>query len=83
MIKLSDNRIALINLGTTITALERLDTLINSYSTDKVGPAYCKFTNVNGQEEVSVQIDRNLIVPALQAQRQKLVDYFAALGIET
>jgi hypothetical protein len=82
MIKLSDNRIALLNLGTTITALERLDAVIKSYSADKSGPAYCKFTNVNGQEELNVQIDRDLIVPTLQAQRKKLVDYLAALGIE-
>lgn len=82
MVKLSENRTALINLGTTIAAIDELDTLIKFYSVDKPGPAYCSFTHVDGPGEVKVQIDRKLMVPTLQAQRQKLVDYLATLGIE-
>ena len=82
MVKLSENRVALINLGTTIAALDVLDTLIKFYSVDKPGPAYVTCTNVDGPGEVKVQIDRKIIVPALQAQRQKLVDYLADLGVE-
>ncbi len=82
MIKLADNKVALVNLGTTIKALEELDTLIKYYSVDKPGPAYANFTHVDGPGEVQVQLDRKIVVPALQAQRQKLVDYLATLGIE-
>lgn len=82
MVKLSENRVALINLGTTINAMDELDTLIKFYSVDKPGPAYVTFTHVDGPGEVKVQIDRKNILPALQAQRQKLVDYLATLGVE-
>lgn len=82
MIKLSGNRTQLINLKVTIDALDEFDTLIKYYSVDKPGPAYCKFSYVDGIGECSVQIDRSIIVPTLQAQRQKLVDYLATLGIE-
>lgn len=82
MVKLSENRVALINLGTTIAAMDELDTLIKFYSEDKPGPAYVTYTHVDGPGEVKVQIDRKIMVPALQAQRQKLVDYLATLGVE-
>lgn len=82
MVKLSENRVALINLGTTINAMDKLDTLIKFYSEDKPGPAYVTCTHVDGPGEVKVQIDRKIMVPALQAQRQKLVDYLATLGVE-
>ena len=82
MVKLSENRVALINLGTTINALDELDALIKFYSADKPGPAYITCTHVDGLGEVKVQIDRKIIVPTLQSQRQKLVDYLAGLGVE-
>lgn len=82
MVKLSDHRVALMNLGVTINAIEEFDTLIKFYSNDKPGPAYCTCTHVDGPGEVKLQIDRKILVPALQAQRQKLVDYMATLGIE-
>jgi hypothetical protein len=82
MIKLSENRTQLMNMKTTIDALDEFDTLIKYYSVDKPGPAYCKFSYVDGIGECSVQIDRSIVVPTLQAQRQKLVDYLATLGIE-
>ena len=82
MVKLSENRVALINLGTTIAALDELDTLIKFYSVDKPGPAYVTFTHVDGPGEVKTQIQRPVMVLALQAQRQHLVDYLAGLGVE-
>jgi hypothetical protein len=82
MIKLSENRTALVNIPITIKAIDDFDYLINYYSVDKPGPAYCTFKYVDGPGESSVQIDRHTIVVALTLQRQKLVDYLATLGIE-
>ena len=82
MIKLSENRTALINIPITIKAIDDFDYLINYYSVDKPGPAYCTFKGIDGPGESSVQIDRPTIVVALTLQRQKLVDYLATLGIE-
>lgn len=80
MIKLSKNRNALINLGVTVDALEEIDKLIARYSEDKTGPAYCSFEYIGPVNKV--QFDRQIIITALKAQRQKLVDYLAGLGIE-
>lgn len=82
MIKLSENRAALINLGITIAALDGVDQLIKHYSLDKPGPAYCVFTQVDGPGEVKVQLDRSIVLNALQQQRQKFVEALALLGIE-
>ena len=82
MVKLSENRVALINLGTTIEAMENLDKLIKYYSEDKTGPAYVTCGSVNGPGEIKTQIDRKIMVVCLQAQKQKLVDYLSTLGIE-
>ena len=82
MIKLSENRTALINIPITIKAIDDFDYLIKYYSEDKPGPAYCTFKNIDGPGESSVQIDRPTIVETLKLQRQKLVDYLATLGIE-
>ena len=82
MVKLSDHRTELVNLGTTIKALDELDTLIKFYSVDKPGPAYATFTYVDGPGEVQVQFQRPIMVIALQAQRRHLSDYLARLGVE-
>jgi hypothetical protein len=82
MIKLSENRTALINIPLTIKAIDDFDDLINYYSVDKPGPAYCTFKYIDGTGESSVQIDRPTVVETLKSQRQKLVDYLASLGIE-
>ena len=82
MIKLSENRTALVNISITIKAIDDFDDLINYYSIDKPGPAYCTFKYVDGPDQVDTQFDRKIIVTALEAQRQKLVDYLATLGIE-
>lgn len=82
MIKLSENRPALINLGITIAALDGIDRLIKHYSMDVPSPAYCVFTQVDGPGEVKVQIERSIALNALQQQREKLVQELAHLGIE-
>lgn len=81
MIKLSENKTALCGLPLTISALERLDKLIETYDDDgKLGPAYVKFDYIAMDD--TVQIDRPIMVEALKAQRQKLVNYLEKLGIE-
>lgn len=80
MIKLKDNRVALMNLGATINAIENLDELIRHYSNPVPGPAYVTFEHLD--RPMSVQIDRSIMLVALNAQRDKLVEYMASLGIE-
>ena len=81
MIKLKDSRNALLNLPVTIDAIERIDRAIAEYSNGPaVGPADCTF-NINGSA-VAVQLDRAIAVTALQAQKQRLVDYLKNLGID-
>lgn len=82
MIKLSEHEISLRNLSITINALEELDTLIALNSEDKPGPVYAAFNNIVGRDKLTVKFDRAVIVPALKAQREKLVNYLAGLGIE-
>lgn len=82
MIKLSENRTLLLNLGATIHELDDIATLIGYYSTDKPGPAYCTFTNVQGFGELMIQLDRKIMVLALRQQKQSLLDALTALGIE-
>ena len=84
MIKLDDHRAALFNLGNTITAIDDLDSLIDYYGTDKEvrgkGPAYIttRYLGVNKE----LQIDRSIFIDALKAQRLRLVNYLATLGID-
>lgn len=80
MIKLKDNRVALINLGNTIKAIDQLDELIRHYSNPVPGPAYVSFEHLD--HSMSAQIDRSIMLVALRAQRDKLVEYMASLGIE-
>ena len=80
MIKLDEHRTALINLGTTIEALETIDQLIAFYSQDSKGPAYVLFQAPRG--DGNVQFSRDVAVQALKAQREIKVQYLATLGIE-
>ena len=82
MIKLSENRTALLNLGVTIAEIEKLVNLIEIYSLEIPGPAYCTFETHTSSGVVDVQLSRKIIVPALEAQLQQLVDYMATVGIE-
>lgn len=80
MIKLKDNRVALMNLGNTIKAIDQLDELISIYSEPKPGPAYVTFEHLD--RPMCAQIDRSIMLVALNAQRDRLVEYMASLGIE-
>lgn len=87
MIKLDEKRTELVNLKTTINALDDIDDLIDHYSADasgvfKPGPAYCMFKYIDGPGEIDVQFNRAVILTALQAQRAILVEYLGSLGIE-
>lgn len=79
MITLRDNRTALVNIAGTIDALENLELLIKTYSEDKPGPAYVRCAYVG---DIDIQIDRAIMVTALEAQRQRLISYLATLGID-
>jgi hypothetical protein len=80
MISLKDNRVALMNLHTTIQAVENLDALIENYSTDSQGPAYVTFDYYRAGD-TKVQFDREIMVIALTAQRARLTAYLETLGI--
>lgn len=85
MIKLNEHRTELSNLRTTIEALEELEMLIDLYAEDKPGPAYAAFDitgRIAGRSKINVQFDRKIMVTALSAQRQTLVNYLAKLGIQ-
>ena len=81
MIKLNEHRVALVNLGLTIDALATLEHLIEYYSDVKKAPVSVKF-DMYAPCSGFVQIDRDIMVAALQDQRQKLIDYLAGLGID-
>lgn len=81
MIRLEEHRTELSNLRTTIDALEELERLIDFYTEDKPGPACIAFEYAS-QVKSYVQFDRKIMVAALSAQRQTLVDYLAKLGIQ-
>lgn len=83
MLSLSENRTALVNLKHTLMALDEIRNLIGYYSEEKLGPAYVKFVLGAGpMAEINVQIDRPIMVAALTAQEQKLVNYLKTLGID-
>lgn len=79
MIKLSENRTALLNLNITIKAIENFDNLIQKY-VDFAGPVCIKINN-SGSDH-NVQFDSDILVAALQDQRARLVEYMASLGID-
>lgn len=80
MISLEEHRGKLINLPTTIAALDAIDELIAHYSDIGPGVAYCTF-NTGPRGDVSMQFSRPIILTALHAQRTVLVEYLATLGI--
>lgn len=81
MIKLSENKTSLVNLKVTIEAIGKIQYLINTYSEDKPGPAYCCFDYVS-VDYSKVQFNRKIIVEALEKQKEELVVYLANLGID-
>lgn len=80
MISLKYNSTALYNLNKTLEALSTMDAMIKTYSENKQSPAYTFFRN--GEIKSEVQFDRDIVVQALQDQRQRLVEYLASLGID-
>jgi hypothetical protein len=81
MISVKTNYTALFNLPVTIQAIKDLDIIIEHFSEDKVGPAYVSFKYLSHTAN-ETQIERSFMLTALKAQRQRLVDYLATLGIE-
>lgn len=79
MISLKEHRTELYNAHITIDAIDNLTDLIKVYSVDKPGPAYVVFKYTETRE---AQIDRAIMVTALTAQRQRLIDYLATIGID-
>lgn len=64
----------------TIKAIETLDDLITYYSLDVPSPAYLKVKYAMNEPEL--QLNRDIILPALRAQRKIYVDYLTNAGIE-
>lgn len=81
MINLKDNIIGLSNLDVTISALKDFNKLITYYSQGMIGPAYLS-AKLGYNNDTDFQLDREIIVIALKAQRQKLIDYLATLHID-
>lgn len=83
MISASKNLIALSNLGETIRAIKSLDRAIEIYSIQKNGPAYISFCGTGSiQRDITYQIERDIMVDCLKAQKSKLVAYLLDLGID-
>ena len=84
MIKLSENRVALLNLHGTIEALEKFKELHEYYSENpsSPGPAYVTFRFTKVGNLVDAQIDRAIMVKCLKDQIARLEDYLATLGID-
>ena len=79
LIPLARNRTALINLPTTIAALESVDKLIAYYRDCRTEVAEVTFRR--GSSSDVIQLDRDMALELLTHKRQSLVVYFASLGI--
>ena len=79
LIPLSRNRTALINLPTTIAALETVDRLITYYRDRR--PEVIEVRFERGSSVDVIQLDRDMALELLTHKRQSLVDYLASLGI--
>lgn len=81
MISVTEHRVALMNLRVTLEEVCKIDALIKHFRMAGVGPAYLEVKYVN-PELSAIQLDRQNLIEALIWQRQKLVDYLAAMGID-
>lgn len=81
MIKYSESKTQLLNLKTTLEAVETLEYLIEKMSQDLPGPAYVVFANV-AKDHSEIQIDRGTMLTALKSQRVSLCVYLQKLGID-
>jgi hypothetical protein len=79
MISLKKNRIALLNLQTSINAIDELIKFYNDST--KTAPVYLNVKYYIG-ESVELQMNRNVFVDALRGQRVVIVKYLADLGID-
>lgn len=78
-ISIKEHGIGLANLGHTFDAIRNLNKAIRIYSVDKPGPAYIKFDH----ELIDpAQIERSIMVTALKAQRERLIDYLRSMGLD-
>lgn len=68
------------HFAAVINNIEKLDEIIYHYSMDVPGPAYLKVRHQLNEPEF--QLDRELILPALRAQRKVYTDYLAGEGVE-
>lgn len=80
MISFKDHRVELMNLPTTIDAIEQLEGLITYYEYAPQGPAYLQIRHA--MSEPNIQLDRSFMIEALQSQRRKLIDYLTDMGID-
>ena len=83
MISLKSHRTELVNLPVTIAALDELDILIRRYdkSSDTQPSDATKVTCSFIKPGYDVHFSQDIIVAALKAQRQRLVDYLEGIGI--
>lgn len=79
LVPLARNRTALINLPTTIAALETVDRLITYYRDCRPEAIEVRFER--GSSSDVIQLDRDMALELLTHKRQSLVDYLASLGI--
>ena len=79
LVPLARNRTALINLPTTIAALETVDRLITYYRDCR--PEVIEVRFERGSSLDVIQLDRDMALELLTHKRQSLVDYLASLGI--
>ena len=78
-ISIKEHGIELANLGVTFDAIRNLNAAIRLYSIDKPGPAYIKFENTLLD---NAQIERSIMVTALKAQRERLIEYLRGIGLD-
>lgn len=76
---IAELRAALINLPTTIAALETVDRLITYYRDCR--PEVIEVRFERGSSLDVIQLDRDMALELLTHKRQSLVDYLASLGI--
>lgn len=82
MISYKNHRLDLIGLPNTIASIEKLDKLIDVYSANKSWTAYVKFEHIGMiADDNSVQLDRDIVVNALQEQRARRIAYLEDIGI--
>jgi hypothetical protein len=78
-ISVKEHCVELASIGVTFDAIRNLNEAIREYSRPVVGPAYIKFEHTVLE---NAQIERSIMVTALAAQRQRLIDYLTGIGLD-